>query len=104
VREGLSFANNAGDDSSVGYYLQRLSGLAQLQGDPERAVCLLAVADSLLQRSGSGWLLAYLAACPSSQDAEAELRRQLDDDTFERTWQRGAAMGRQDAVALALQT
>jgi tetratricopeptide (TPR) repeat protein len=52
LREGLSVADDAGDESSVGYYLQRLAALAMQREDPDRAVRLLAAADTLLQAAG----------------------------------------------------
>jgi tetratricopeptide (TPR) repeat protein len=38
LREGLSVTSGAGDESSVGYYLQRLTALAMQREDPDRAV------------------------------------------------------------------
>ena len=61
----LSVASDAGDQSSVGYYLQRLAALATQREDPDRAVRLLAAADALLEAAGTGRLLAYVAAAPS---------------------------------------
>jgi hypothetical protein len=99
--EGISVASDAGDDATIGYYLQRLATLA---GTPERAVCLLAAADALLQASGTGWLRAYVAPAASGDDGLPELRRQLGEAAFQRAWARGAAMGRQRAVAYARQS
>ena len=62
LREGLSVANDTGDESCVAYYLQRLAAVAELPDDPERAVCLLAAADVLIQATGTGWLRAYAPA------------------------------------------
>jgi Domain of unknown function (DUF4062) len=103
LREGLSVASDAGDDSCVGYYLQRLAALAAQQEDPGRAVRLLAPADALLQATGTGWLLAYVARAPSEADALPELRGRLGEAGFRRAWAQGAAMGRQHAVEYALQ-
>jgi predicted ATPase len=96
--EGLSVASDAGDDASVGYYLQRLAPLART---PERAVCLLAAADALLQAAGTGWLRAYVTA--PGDDSLPGLRRQLGEAAFQRAWAQGMAMGRQRAVAYARQ-
>jgi predicted ATPase len=103
LREGLSVASDAGDESSVGYDMRRLAALARLRIDPERAVCLLAAADALLQAAGTGWLLAYVAAAPPDDDALPALRSRMGATTFQQAWVRGAAMGRQHAVAYALQ-
>ena len=103
LREGLSVASDAGDDSTVGYYLQRLAALARQRDDPGRAVRLLAAADALLQAAGTGWLLAYAATGPSDDDALPGLRSRMGDATFQQAWAQGAAMGRQHAVQYALQ-
>jgi predicted ATPase len=102
LREGLSVASDAGDQSSVGYYLQRLAALARQREDPDRAVRLLAAADALLQAAGTGWLLAYVAAAPSDDDALPGLRSRMGDATFQQAWAQSAAMGRQRAVEYAL--
>jgi predicted ATPase len=103
LREGVSVASDAGDEASTGYYLQRLAAVARLREDPERAVRLLAAADALLQAAGTGWLLAYVAAAPPGDDVLPALRSQMGETTFQQAWARGAAMGRQQAVAYALQ-
>ena len=101
LREGLSVASGAGDDSSVGYYLQRLAALAAQREDPHRAVRLLAAADALLQAAGTGWLLAYVAGAPAEADVLPELRRRLGEAAFQHAWAEGAAMGRDHAVEYA---
>ncbi len=103
LREGLSVASDAGDEACVGYYLQRLAGVARQRQDPERAVRLLAAADALLRAAGTGWLRAYVAAAPSHDEALPGLRSRMGETTFQQAWTRGAAMGRQRAVAYALQ-
>jgi len=103
TREGLSVASDAGDDSSVGYYLQQLAALARQRDDPGPAVRLLAAADALLQAAGTGWLVAYAAAAPSGDDTMPGLRSRMGDATFQQAWAQGAAMGRQRAVEYALQ-
>ena len=102
LREGLSVASDAGDESCVGYYLQRLAALARQRGDPDRAVRLLASAKALLQATGTGWLLAYVAAAPSEDGALPGLRSQMGDNAFQQAWAQGTAMGRRRAVEYAL--
>jgi predicted ATPase len=103
LREGLSVASDAGDDACVGYYMQRLAALARLAGDPDRAVRLLAAAEALLQTTGTGWLLAYVAAAPSDDDALPGLRSRIGDKAFQQAWAQGTVMGHQRAVEYALQ-
>jgi tetratricopeptide (TPR) repeat protein len=98
LREGLSVASDAGDESSVGYYLQRLAALARQREDPDRAVRQLAAADALLQAAGTGWLVAYAATAPSGDDTLPGLHSRMGDATFQQAWAQGAAMGRQQAV------
>ena len=102
MREGLSVASYVGDESSVGYFLQRLAALARQRDDPDRAVRLLAAADSLLQAAGTGWLLAYTVTAPSDDDILPGLRSRMGDATFQQAWAEGAAIGRQRAVEYAL--
>jgi predicted ATPase len=102
LRQGLVAASDAGDKSSVGYYLQRLATLARQRDDTDRAVRLLAAADALLQAAGTGWLPAYVAA-PGDDGVLDELRGLRADETFQRAWDQGVAMGYPRAVEYALQ-
>ena len=103
LREGLSVASDAGDESSVGYYLQRLAALARQREDPGprrppagRRGCAAA---------GRGHRLAagLRGDGPSDDDALPGLRSRMGDATFQQAWAQGAAMGRQRAVEYALQ-
>jgi hypothetical protein len=102
LREGLSVASDTGDESTVAYYLQRLATVGELQGDPERAVSLLAAADALLQGAGAGWLRAYAPAGSPDGESVSQLRGRVGDAAFGEAWARGAAMGPHRAVAYAL--
>ena len=103
LREGLAVASDFGDESCVGYYLQRLATLAERQEDPERAVGLLAAADALIQAVGTGWLRAYTPAASPDDDSLSQLRARVGEQGFQQAWARGAALGRQRAVAYALE-
>ena len=104
LREGLAVADQFGDQSCVGYYLERLATVEELQQlDPERAICLLGAADALIHAAGTGWLRAYApAGCPDDA-ALARLRRRVGDTAFQEAWTQGAGMGRARAAAHALQ-
>jgi predicted ATPase len=102
LKEGLTLAAEAGDEASVGYFLTRLSGVARLQDNPERAARLLAAAEALLQATGSGWLLAYVASAPPDDDALTALRSQLGEAKFQQARAQGESMGRRRAVGYAL--
>jgi predicted ATPase len=101
--EGLSVADRFGDESCVGYYLQRLATVEELlQRDPERTIRLLAAADAMIHDSGTGWLRAYApAGCPDDASI-SRLRRRVGDTAFGEAWALGAGMGRERAAAYAL--
>jgi hypothetical protein len=102
LREGLPVASDAGDETSVAYYLQRLATVEELRDDPGRAVSLLAAADVLTQAAGTGWLRAY-APAGSPDGSVSQLGARVGDAAFQEAWARGAAMGHQRAVAYALE-
>jgi hypothetical protein len=60
LKEGLSVAAEAGDETSVVYYLESVAAVARQQDNSRRAVRLLAAAAAMLQARGSGWLHAYV--------------------------------------------
>jgi hypothetical protein len=60
LKEGLSVAAEAGDETSVVYYLESVAAVAGRQDNSRRAVRLLAAAAAMLQARGSGWLHAYV--------------------------------------------
>jgi predicted ATPase len=90
LRQGLSLAAEAGDESAAAYYLEALAAIARQQDDPQRAAWLLAAADAQLQASGSGWLHAYVPRAPHDHSVEAELRSQMGDAAYDQA----AAHGR----------
>jgi predicted ATPase len=105
LRQGLSLAAEAGDESAAAYYLEALAAVARQQDDPQRAAWLLAAAGAQLQASGSGWLHAYVPRAPHDHSVEAELRSQMGDAAYEQaaahgrslTGARGIRKGLEDA-------
>ena len=91
LRQGLSLAAEAGDEPSLAYYLEALADVAARQGDPERAVGLLAAADALLEANGSGWLHAYVPRAPHGPRALAGLRARTTERGLRRRPGRTAA-------------
>ena len=57
LQEGLALAAEAGDETTAAYYLEVLAAVAGQQHNPQRAVRLFAAARSILDASGSGWLV-----------------------------------------------
>ena len=102
LTEGLSLAAEAGDLSGAAYYLEALAAVASLEDNPQRAVRLLAAADSLLESSGSGWLHGYVPRAPHGDDALAALRSRIGDAAFEQAWAHGRAIAGRRAMEYAL--
>ena len=92
LRQGLSLAAEAGDESAAGYYLEALAAVARQQDDPQRAAWLLAAADAQLQASGSGWLHAYVPRAPHDHSVEAELRSRMGDTAYEQAAAHGRSL------------
>ena len=103
LKDGLTLAAEAGDETSAAYYLEALAAVARQQDDPQRAARLLAAAGSLLETSGSGWLLAYVPRVPHDDAVLAALHSRLGDAAFKkaRAWGRSAGSTRVRTYALA---
>ena len=92
LRQGLSLAAEAGDESAAAYYLEALAAIARQQDDPQRAAWLLAAAGAQLQASGSGWLHAYVPRAPHDHSVEAELRSRMGDAAYEQAAAHGRSL------------
>jgi tetratricopeptide (TPR) repeat protein len=92
LRQGLSLAAEAGDESAAAYYLEALAAIARQQDDPQRAAWLLAAAAAQLQASGSGWLHAYVPRAPHDHSVEAELRSRMGDAAYEQAVAHGRSL------------
>jgi tetratricopeptide (TPR) repeat protein len=93
LNEGLALAAEAGDLSSVAYYLEELAAVARQQDIPDRAVRLLAAARSLLQAAGSGWLCAWVPRAPHDDDVLTALRSRVGSARRRRAIVRGTSRG-----------
>jgi predicted ATPase len=103
LKKGLSLADEAGDQTTVAYYLEGLATVARRQDRPERAVRLLAAAGALRQAKGSGWLHAYVPPLPHDEAVVPALRSRLGDAAFDEAWAQGGSADGRRAVELALQ-
>jgi tetratricopeptide (TPR) repeat protein len=92
LRQGLSLAAEAGDESAAAYYLEALATVARQEDDPVRAAWLLAAAEAQLQASGSGWLHAYVPRAPHDHRVEAELRSRIGDAAYEQAAAHGRSL------------
>ena len=102
LTEGCRIAAGAGDQASAAYYLEALADVARLQDNPQRAVRLLASADTLLEASSSGWLHAWVPRAPHDDNALAVLRSRTGGAAFDDAWARGRSIAGQDAGEIAL--
>jgi tetratricopeptide (TPR) repeat protein len=81
--------------------LTGMAGIIAAQNEPERAVRLLAAADSLLETIGATTL--FVAEQVDYKRILDNVRAQLDPATFEAAWAEGRAMTLEQAVADALE-
>ena len=102
LNEGLALAAEAGDLSSVAYYLEELAAVARQQDLPDRAVHLLAAAGSLLEARGSGWLCAWVPRAPHDDEILTALRSRVGDSAFEQARCWAESIGGTGAVEYAL--
>ena len=102
LNEGLALAAEAGDLSSVAYYLEELAAVARQQDLPDRAVRLLAAAGSLLEARGSGWLCAWVPRAPHDDEILTALRSRVGDSAFEQARCWAESIGGTGAVEYAL--
>ena len=104
LHEGLSVAAEAGDQTSVAYYIENLATVAGQQDDPQRAARLLSAAAAMLQAKGSGWLHAYVPRATHDDGVLAGLRSRLGDAAFAEAWAWGDSVGGRNALDYALGT
>ncbi len=102
LKEGLALAAKIGDETSAGYYLEALAGVAGRRDDAQRAVRLLAAARSLLEARGSGWLHAYVPRVPPGDGDLAAWRSRLGEEAFEEAQAWGSSAGSRRAVEYTL--
>jgi hypothetical protein len=103
LKEGLALAAEAGDETSVAYYLEGLAAIAEQQDNAQRAMRLLASARSLLEARGSGWLHAYVRRVPVDAAVLATLRSRMGESAFKRAQAWGASVGSRRARVYALE-
>jgi len=98
LSQGLSMAAEAGDESSLAYYLEAVANVAAQQDNPDRAVTLLAAAGAMLEAKGSGWLHAYVARAPHGEEHLAGLRARMGEAAFDRAQAHGRSLTSTSAV------
>ncbi len=103
LRQGVSLAAEAGDEPSLAYYLEALADVAARRDGPDRAVGLLAAADTLLEANGSGWLHAYVPRAPHGPGVLAALQARTTGAAFQHAWAHGRSLAVPGAVRYALE-
>jgi predicted ATPase/DNA-binding SARP family transcriptional activator len=96
--ESLLVHQEMGSKRAIRDPLRGLSELVGMQGQPQRAVHLLAAAEVLSDAIGTP----FLAPRTEYKRAVAALRAQLDEATFAQAWAEGGAMTLEQAIAEAL--
>lgn len=102
LKEGLSLAAEAGDQTTVAYYLEELAA-ARLQESPDRAVRLLAAARTMLEERGSGWLHVWVPRAPHDESVLAALRSRMGVAAFDEARRWGESRPGRHVVQYALE-
>ena len=100
LRESVGIAGMLRDNFNAVYCATGLAGVADRQGQAERAARLFGTADALSKKTGAqvSWSL-----WRSLNELDlASTRAMLDSDAFAEAWARGRAMSLEEAVAEAL--
>ncbi|MDQ4005596.1 MAG: tetratricopeptide repeat protein, partial [Actinomycetota bacterium] len=95
--ESIAYGERIGDDTGIAVAIQSLSAIAGHGGDHETALLLYAAGEALTEAKGGrapGTLLTIVDPRPVAEPV-------LGAAETERVWQRGRALGRDGAVALA---
>ena len=99
LRESLEMAHDGGDKYLAPYELIWLGRVALAKGDPARAARLLAAAKAQFDATG---LAMDPDEGPEYEKGLAAIRGAMDEKAFSAAWEKGKAMGLDEAVAFAL--
>ena len=99
ICEGLRIRHKLGLQRGYAYSFEYIADVNLIEKRYERAVQLLAAAETLRVRLGAPVEQINQA---TNEDALARLRAQLGDTVFDLEWARGATMTTEQAIALAL--
>jgi tetratricopeptide (TPR) repeat protein len=99
AREALSISERRGDEWMFPYVLNGLAGIDVAEGEHERAVILLSVADRLMGEQATAW---PPDEAPHFEHAKKAASEALGPADYERLWSHGQEMSVPDAIDLAL--
>lgn len=97
--EALSISEQRGDEWMFPYDFNGLAGIDVAEGEYERAVILLSVADRLMSDQGTAW---PPDEAPHFERTKTAVADALGTEDYERLWSLGQEMSVQDAIELAL--
>jgi hypothetical protein len=99
LTKGLKIAWGGGFRAETAWCLAGLAGAAALDEEPERAAWLWGAAEALRQSIGAR---SAPAARATHERLQAEVRKQLGEETFNAKWNEGQAASVEQAIAEAL--
>ena len=100
LEEGVGLSGHTKDRANLAHFLDALSAVAALRGEPERSAVLIGAAEESLREVGAP-VYNFYAPDPSLKErASAEARAALGDAAFERLRQQGRAVTFEEAVEL----
>jgi predicted ATPase len=95
--EGLDLSVEMGDRGNTAYCLEGLAEVAAEQGDAERAAQSWAAAEALLATVEAA-VYAHMRDRSRQAEAIARARSQIDEQNWQRAWQRGRGLSWEQAV------
>jgi hypothetical protein len=97
----VGLSGHTKERANLAHFLDALSAVAALRGEPERSAVLIGAAEESLQEVGAP-VYNFYAPDPSLKErASAEARAALGDAAFERLREQGRAATFEEAVRLA---
>ncbi len=104
LEEGVGLSGHTRDRANLAHFLDALSAVAALRGEPEHSAVLIGAAEESLREVGAP-VYNFYAPDPSLKvRASSEARASLGDAAFEELREQGRAMTFEDAVTLGAGT
>ena len=99
--ESLVVRQEIGEKGGIAWCLEKLAELVALQGEPEKAACILGKAASLRLSINSQ---VNSADRPDHERLLCSLHERIEPEIFQSAWEAGAAMPLDATINLALET
>ena len=104
LEEGVGLSEHTRDRANLAHFLDALSAVAALRGEPERSAVLIGASEESLREVGAPVYNFYAPDPTLKERAAAEARGALGDAAFERLREQGRAMTFEEAVSLGAGT